>query len=254
MKSLLHGRNLVFLVVGVAAVVIALPLILFSVLGSGSSAEPLPVTFPTETATGPTSTARVSKAPGAASTAALFRGIPQHLNQLGMPNAKVTMIEFADPQCPYCRQFALQALPAIVREYVRTGKVKLVQFGIQIIGPNSEQGLRAIYAAGLQGKFWQFADLLYKSQGAENSGWISDALLRRIGNSIPGFDPDRMFADRNSNDVGAALAASEQQAANARVRSTPSFFAGQTGGTLQQMAISSLTPAAFRPTLDALVR
>jgi len=249
----LHGRNLVFLVVGVA-VLIAVPLILFSALGSDGSAEPLRVTFPTETAAGPTPTTRVPKAPGATSTAALFRGIPQQLNQLGNPNAKVTMIEFADPQCPYCRQFALDALPAIVRDYVRTGKLKLIQFGIQIIGPNSEQGLRAIYAAGLQGKLWQFADLLYKSQGTENSGWITDDLLRRIGDSIPGFDTNRMFDDLHSSEVDAALAATEQQASSARVRSTPRFFAGRTGGTLQQVAISSLTPAAFRPTLDSLVR
>jgi protein-disulfide isomerase len=254
MKRFLHGRNLVFVLVAVAAVVIAVSLILISVLSNTLSAEPPATVAPTETSTGPTATPSVPKAPGATATAALFRGIPQQLNQLGNPKAKVTMIEFADPQCPYCRQYELDTLPAIVREYVRTGKVKLIYFGIPIIGANSEQGLRAVYAAGLQNRLWNFSHLLYRSQGAENSGWITDDLLRRIGNSIPGFDSARMMADRQSSDVENALAASAQQATNGRVDRTPTFFAGPTGGTLQGIPVRSLTAAAFRPTLDALVR
>jgi protein-disulfide isomerase len=254
MKRLLHGRTALFFGVGVVAAGIALALILVSVLGSsgGSSASPTTTSAPTTAADSPP--AQTTKAPGAAATAALFQGIPQRLNQLGKTNAKVTMVEFADPQCPYCRQFAVDALPAIVKEYVRTGKVKLIFFGIEIIGPNSDQGLRATYAAGLQGKLWNFSDLLYKSQGAENSGWITDALLRQIGDSIPGFDTEKMMVDRSSSAVEAALAASSQQASNAHVNQTPTFFAGPTGGRLQQIAVSSLTPEAFRPTLDALTR
>jgi protein-disulfide isomerase len=256
MKRYLQGRKAVFVGAGIAALGIAVVLILVSVLGSsgGSSASPPPTASVSSTESGSTAPAAAPRIPGGAATAALFKGIPQRLNQLGNPEAKVTMIEFADPQCPYCRQFALDALPAIVKEYVRTGKVKVVLFGIQIIGPNSENGLRAVYAAGLQGKLWDFSDLLYKSQGAENSGWITDGLLRQIGDSIPGFDTDKMMADRSSPDVEAALAASSQQASNARVNQTPTFFAGPTGGRLQQIAITSLTPEAFRPTLDSLTR
>jgi protein-disulfide isomerase len=253
MKRFFHGRNLLYVGVGSAALVIATVLILVSVIGS-SSAETTP-SLPTATTTsGSTTPAARAKAPGAAAAQALFRGIPQQLNQLGKPDAKVTMIEFADPQCPYCRQYELDTLPAIVREYVRTGKVKLVYFGIPIIGANSEQGLRAIYAAALQSKLWNFSHLLYKSQGAENSGWITDDLLRRIGDSIPGFDTQKMLADRQSSEVEAALAASAQQATNGRVDRTPTFFAGPTGGTLQQVPLTALTAAAFRPTLDALTK
>jgi len=164
------------------------------------------------------------------------------------------MIAFADPQCPYCRQFTLDALPGIVKEYVRTGKVKLVLFAINIIGPNSDNGLRAMYAAGIQGKLWNVADLLYKNQGAENSGWITDDLLRRIGHSVPGLDTDKMLADRFSPEVDSALTASSQQASNARINETPTFFAGRAGGTFQQIPVSSLTPAAFRPTLNSLIK
>jgi protein-disulfide isomerase len=254
MKRFLQGRNLVFLGVGSAALVIALVLILVSVIGSSSAETTPPTTATTPTATGESVPAAVPKAPGAAATAALFRGIPQQLNQLGDPKAKVTMIEFADPQCPYCRQYELETLPAIVREYVRTGKVTLLYLGIPIIGQNSEAGLRAVYAAGLQNRLWNFSHLLYKSQGAENSGWITDELLRRIGSSIPGFDTQKMMADRQSTDVANTLAFAEQQATKARVDRTPTFFAGPTGGTLQQIPLTALSVDAFRPTLDALVK
>ena len=96
---------------------------------------------------------------------------------------------------PLLPEFAVDVLPTIVKDYVRTGKVKLVLFAINILGPNSDNGLRAAYAAGLQDKLWNFSDLLFKSQGAENSGWITDDLLRRTGNSIPGFDTDKMLSD-----------------------------------------------------------
>jgi protein-disulfide isomerase len=248
MKRYFQGRNAVLVGVGVAALGIAVVLILVSVLGS-SNAES---TASTEaTTTGATAPAEV---PGAAATQTLFRGVPQQLNQLGNPKAKVTMIEFSDPQCPYCRQYELDTLPTLVKEYVRTGKVKLVYFGIPIVGQNSEAGVRAVYAAGLQNKLWNFSHLLYKNQGAENSGWITDDLLRRIGDSIPGLDTQKMLADRQSSEVDAALAASAQQATNGRVDRTPTFFAGRSGGTLQQIPLTALSADAFRPTLDSLAR
>ena len=63
-----------------------------------------------------------------------------------------------------------------------------------------------------------------------------------------------MMVDRQSADVDAALAASEQQATNGRVDRTPTFFAGTTGGTLQQIPLTALSIDGFRPTLDALVK
>jgi protein-disulfide isomerase len=256
MKRYLQGRNAVLVGAGITALGIAAVLILVSVLGSsnGSSSSPpttLSVTSTESTATAPAAAAE-PKIPGAADTATLFKGIPQQLNQLGDPKAKVTMFEFADLQCPYCRDFAVGGLPAIVKEYVRPGKVKLIFSGMEFIGLDSNKALRAVYAAGLQGKLWNYLDLLYKSQGAENSGWVTDGLLRQVGDSIPGLDTDKMMADRSSPDVEAALAASSRQASSAGVNQTPTFFAGPTGGRLQHIPITSLGPEAFRPTLDSL--
>src|SRR5215213_761101 len=54
----------------------------------------------------------------------LLAGIPQSSTLLGRPTAPVTLVEYADLQCPFCREFATETVPVLVREYVRTGKVR----------------------------------------------------------------------------------------------------------------------------------
>jgi protein-disulfide isomerase len=163
-NDFLRSRRGLFAAVALVAAGIAAALIVTSVVGSND--RPAATTTAAVSAT----PARPSPVPGAAATRALFRGIPQTLNVLGKPNATVTMVEFADLQCPFCRDYAVSALPALVEEYVRPGKTKLVFSGMHFLGPDSEKALRAVYAAGLQGRLWHYLDLLYKSQGAENSG------------------------------------------------------------------------------------
>jgi protein-disulfide isomerase len=251
-QGILRSRWALFAGVGLVAGGIAAALIAISLTGGSSDKEASPP--PTTTvARSPTKPTHVAGLAGAEATQKLFRGIPQNLNVLGNPNAPVTMIEFADLQCPFCREYTLNALPTIVEQYVRPGKVKLVFSGMHFIGPDSEKALRAAYAAGLQGKLWQYIDLLYRHQGAENSGWVRDDLLRNAATSLR-LDPHRLLSDTSSAEVTNGLAASDQQADRAKVNSTPTFFAGKTGGTLVQLSVTSLTPDAFRPTLDALVK
>ena len=247
MRGLLHSRNALFAAAGAAAVLIALGLILASVVGSDGK----------KTASSTTTAASITGGAsvlGAAETARLFRGITQRLNVLGNPKAPVTMVEFADLQCPYCAEFAAKALPAIVREYVRPGKVKLVFAGISFIGPESETALRAGYAAGLQNRLWNFIDLMYRNQGPENSGWVTDGLVSAIAGAIPGLDVSAMLAARRTSEVDNAILATRNQASSANVKQTPTFFAGPTGGTLQHIGVSQLRPEAFRPALDALLK
>jgi protein-disulfide isomerase len=253
MQGILRNRWALFAGVGVVAVAIAAALIVTSVVGSSDTKS---TASPTTTAasSGPATEPGPAAVAGTAATVALFKGIPQQLNVLGKAGAPVTMVEFADLQCPFCKTYALDALPDLVKSYVRPGKAKFVFSGMHFIGPDSEKAVRAVFAAGLQGRLWQFLDLLYKNQGAENSGWVTDDLLRSIGNSLPGFDTDKMLADTSSAEVTNALAVADQQSQQAGVDSTPTFFAGKTGGTLEHVNVSTLTPDAFRPTLDSLTK
>src|SRR3982751_5830497 len=81
--------------------------------------------------------ATAGSAKGAAATAALIGGIPQKGVTLGRADAPVTIVEFADPQCPFCKDYTLNEMPAVVQKYVRTGKAKMELRYLTFIGPDS---------------------------------------------------------------------------------------------------------------------
>lgn len=186
---------------------------------------------------------------GAPETNALFDGIPQSGTALGRPDAPVTLAEYADLQCPYCAAWTQTALPELVQDYVRTGRLRIEFRGLAFLGPESELGLTAALAAGRQGRLWHVVDLLYRNQGAENSGWLTEHTLRRVGVSVPGLDTSRMLDERPQ--VDDEKEAAQAAATAAGITGTPSFEVGPTGGRLHRVAVSSLEAEALRPALDA---
>ncbi len=185
--------------------------------------------------------------------ASLLDGVPQSGERLGSPNAPVTLVEFADLQCPYCAQWERKTLPVLIRRYVRQGRVQIVFRGLRFLGPDSERGLRAAVAAGEQGKLWNVVQALYERQGAENSGWITDDVLTQIGETTPGLDVARMLEERNSANVNATILKSEQLAKRLGVRGTPAFFVARRGEPLRPVRLRSLEAAGFEPTLQRLL-
>lgn len=186
-------------------------------------------------------------------TTAILDGLPQRGRILGRPDAPVTLVEFADLQCPYCAQWSQQAFAQLVNDYVRTGKVRLVFGGLAFLGPDSEQALRFALAAGRQGKLWNVVHLLYANQGPENSGWVSDRLLRGIGAAIPGFATEQAIDEASTVPVHQELESLAGQARSLGVNGTPSFAAGRTGGELRLIEVRSLDAEGLRPALDALL-
>ena len=89
-----------------------------------------------------------------------------HLPSLGNDNAKVTVVEFSDFQCPFCEQFESQTFPQVNDAYIKTGKIKLVyrHYPLTTIHPNAEKAAEASECANEQGKFWDYHDLLFKNQ------------------------------------------------------------------------------------------
>jgi protein-disulfide isomerase len=234
-----RSRARLYVAAGLSAALAAGALVIASQLGSAGTREANPAT---------------AQLMGATDSAALFSGIPQHSTVLGSPKARVTLVEYADLQCPYCGEFARNALPSLVADYVRTGKVKLVFRGLTFVGPESEPALRGALAAGRQNRLWNFVHLLYENQGVENSGWITDGFIRSVAGSIPGVDVTRLTTDTRSTSVTEEIAAAQRFATSDGVNSTPSFRVGRTGGTLTALDVQSLDPAAFRPTLDQLLK
>ena len=151
-------------------------------------------------------------------------GIPQEGPVLGAPEAKVTLIEYADLQCPACRHYALEIFPAIVDADVRNGLVKTEFRGFPFIGPDSVKAQRFVLAAGLQNKLWQLQESLYRHQGKENAGWVTDDLLRELAAEIPGLDVEKLFADAESADIASQAQTGFKEAQEAGIPGTPTFF------------------------------
>lgn len=185
-----------------------------------------------------------------ASSAAYFDGIPQASTVLGSPSAKVTLIQFEDLQCPICREYTQSAQQDIVQAYVKPGKIKMRFAGLAFIGTDSQKALRYSLAAGVQGKLWQFNELLYENQGAENSGWVTDSLLEQIANAL-GLDWAKLQKDQASAAVTQQMNSMETEAQQLQVSGTPTFFiqiGNQAPYKLDGLTEFSLN--AFRPSLD----
>lgn len=187
---------------------------------------------------------RGSTLPTASEAMAAFQGIPQRGLALGRRGAPVTVVEFVDLQCPYCRQFELEALPSLIDEQVRSGNVRVEIRGLAFLGPDSERGLRAVLAASRQDKMFELMELLYHNQGVENSGWLSQELVEAAARSIRGLDVTRLVDDMDSASVSALLDAHAAEAARRGVDSTPTVLVGRTGGDVTQVELSSPSDVA----------
>jgi protein-disulfide isomerase len=183
----------------------------------------------------------------------LFNGIAQDGTALGKPDAPFTMVEFGDPQCPFCAEYDRNVLPTVVENYVRTGKLRLEFRPLTFIGPDSEEAARFAVALGEQDRFWNFIDLMYHNQETENSGYIDPAFLTGLADQIPGADATKAIAAADSSTVSDVLDKAKSDASEAGISSTPSFLLGPTGGQLTKLDVSQLEPDSFRSAIDAAI-
>ena len=195
------------------------------------------------------STTTTTSRPGGTEARSTFDGVRQRGLTLGKASAPATLTVFEDPQCPYCRQWNIDTLPTIVENYVRTGRIKVEYRGIVVVGPNSVAGLRAAYAAGRQNKLWNMVEALYERQGAENSNWITLAVIRSAAREV-GAAPAPLITAADSKAVTAQMTESAKLAQTYGVNGTPTFAIQKQLGPFQQLQVSSLEPGGFSAALD----
>jgi protein-disulfide isomerase len=182
-------------------------------------------------------------------TNAMFRGIPQRELELGSPRARVTVVEFADLQCPFCGEFAREVLPEVVRRYVRPGRVRLVFRTLDFIGEDSTRAARMAAAAGLQNRLWHFVELVFHNQGGENEGWVTDNYLRRIA-AAAGLDVARAFRDRDGAVARGRIEGAKVEAEAAGIDRTPSFTVALPGGSPEKLDGDPGSVEEFTKALD----
>lgn len=182
----------------------------------------------------------VTELPNAQSANALFHGIRQHGLVLGSPTARAHMVVYIDLQCPICREYETSVMPELIARYVRTGRAQLELRPWAFIGPDSARGQAALFAAAAQNRAFQFAQVLYDNQGTENTGWLTDDMLRRIATSVRGLNVSQLMRDRAH--YGAAAAAVANSAATNGVTGTPTVFVGPSAGPEARVGLPGSVP------------
>lgn len=177
----------------------------------------------------------------AAATTQLLAGIPQTGTTLGNPNAKVTVTEYGDLECPVCRDFALGAEAQLISSDVRSGKVKLVYRSDETASAGSPipnvfptQQIAA-YAAGKQAKAWNYILLFYKEQGPEDTGYATEAYLNGLARQVQGLDYARWTLDRKDPTLASQFSSDVSSAKARGFGSTPTIVVQGPKGTAQPL-------------------
>jgi protein-disulfide isomerase len=103
---------------------------------------------------------------------------------MGDPSATITIVEWGDYQCTFCYKFHQSTLNTIKRDFIETGKIKLVFKDFPLNGPDSVLAAEAAYCAQDQGKYWQYHDELYKNWEGERTGWITRDSLDKFATTV----------------------------------------------------------------------
>ncbi len=172
----------------------------------------------------------------------------------GEKDARLTLIEFSDYQCPFCARHVRDTLPQIERDYIKTGKVKYVfrDFPIETIHPNAFKAHEAANCAGEQGKYWEMHDRLFANQQA-----LGRKDLSRHAQAV-GLDLLDFERCVDSGRLAAEIRADRADGVKAGVKGTPAFFLGFTEPNESDVrvlkVISGAKPySAFKEAIDNLL-
>jgi protein-disulfide isomerase len=218
------------LVLALAVVVVVVAIVLSS--GGGSKSQ-------TASSTGSGTDQQVAR---------LFRGIPQQGVHLGKASSP-TLIEFADLQCPYCGDYARQAMPSVIRDYVRTGRLRYELRLRSFLGPDSVKAAGAAAAATRANRLYQFSEVFYRRQQQENTGYVTDGFLRQVAGAS-GVDAGKAVAAAHHAKGQPLVEQAEQMASRLGSQSTPDFFLRLKSGRLVPVRPADLTGKDMAAALD----
>lgn len=171
---------------------------------------------------------------------------------LGHPDAPLTMVEFTDLQCPFCRHFYTTTFERLKTAYIDTNKLRYVSrdFPLEAIHPLARTAARAARCAGAQGRFWDMRHGILKN----NAALTNDVFAR--GADMLKLDAPRFTScvdDPNSfrHEIDEDMA----DAQRAGVTGTPSFVVGRSSGaTLSGILMTGAQPFdVFETQLKALL-
>lgn len=153
----------------------------------------------------------------AQSGAAMVR---DHSPRMGSADARVTIVEFFDPACGTCRAFH-----PIVKDMLRDhpGRISLVM-RYAPLHPGSDEVVRVLEAARLQGRFWETLEVAYEKQNQWAIQHVANPDLFWQAVAPVGLDPKRVSADMRSAAVTRNIQADIDDGQALGVDKTPGFF------------------------------
>ncbi len=161
----------------------------------------------------------------------------------GDPSAPVLVEEYGDYQCPACEAFFKSTDPTI-KQLVADGKIRFAFGNFAFIGEESIRAGSAAICAADAGKFWEYHDVLYSNQAAENSGFLTHDQLVQFGEQagITGSDLTTFErCVRSDRYAGFVRRQTENTSKNKKVNQTPTVFVN--GVQLQELTPAGLTAA-----------
>ena len=169
---------------------------------------------------------------------------------LGNPSAPITIVEFGDYQCEQCYAWFHNTKPAIVQDYIDTGKANLVFVDLAFLGKDSPKAAQASYCAEDQEMYWEYHDLLYNFQEHVDNGWANSERLKAFAFSLD-LDLELFESCLDNSKYSKRVQYNIQQAKENGVRGTPGFFIVGPNG---QQQIGGAQPfSVFKQILDPMI-
>jgi len=180
---------------------------------------------------------------------------------IGNPNAPVVLAYWSDHQCPFCKAVEVggvpqipltPAIPELIRDYVDTGKLKIVFKDYPFLGPDSTTA--ALYEHAVwelyPDKFYEWRRALMLSQDEENGGFGNEESLVKLTNEISGMDGGTVKAlvVKKTDAYTKSIEADRAEGASFGIQGTPGFIIGT------KLIAGAADPSAFKAAIDAQLK
>jgi protein-disulfide isomerase len=172
----------------------------------------------------------------------------------GNKNAKVTLVEFSEFQCPFCGRHVRDTYPTLDKEYIQTGKIKYVfrDLPLESIHKNAFKAAEAAHCGGEQGKYWEMHDRLFANQNS-----LEPAMLTAHAQAV-GLDTKKFQACLDSGKFAADIRKDIAEANKYGITGTPTSVIGLTQPGDPKIKIVKVIRgaqniAAFKEALDSLL-
>lgn len=146
---------------------------------------------------------------------------------LGPANAKVTIVEYTDYQCPFCKRFIDATFGQLKKEYIDTGKIRFVvrDFPLVSIHSNAQKSAEAAQCAGEQKKYFEYHDKLYTTQDtwSQNASDAAVAAFKQYASAL-GLNTSQFNSCLDSGKMAEKITKSTNEGAGFGVQGTPAFF------------------------------